>query len=251
MTNKHLEPLRDRANALGLVGILDGWDDYANVPWLPQLLAAEEAARATRSVERRIRDARIGRFKPMADFDWRWPKSIDRTAVEDLFRFAFVDDVENVVLVGPNAVGKTMICRNLAYEAVMRGHSVRFTTASAMLNNLAAQDSSRAFNTALAKYTRPKILVVDEVGYLSYEPRHADLFFEVVTRRYEERPIVLSTNKPFAEWGEVFPSASCVVTLIDRLVHRSEIISITADSYRLKEAKETALRKATTRSAGG
>lgn len=251
MTNPNLEVLRERANALGLVGILDGWKAYANASWLPELLAAEEAARATRSVERRIRDARIGRFKPMADFDWRWPKDIDRTAVEDLFKFPFVDEAANVVLVGPNAVGKTMICRNLAYEAVMRGYSVRFTTASAMLNNLAAQDGSRALNAALAKYTRPKILVVDEVGYLSYGSRHADLFFEVVTRRYEERPIVLSTNKPFAEWGEVFPNASCVVTLIDRLVHRSEIIAISADSYRLKEAKEAAVQKAKVRAASG
>lgn len=236
--------LRDRARALGLVGLLDHWDSYADAPWLPELLATEEAARQKRSLERRIRDARIGRFRPMADFDWTWPRDIDRTAIEDLFRFRFVDEAANIVLVGPNAVGKTMICRNLAYEGLLRGHSVRFTTASAMLNELAAQDGSRALNLALGRYTRPGILVVDEVGYLSYGNRHADLFYEVVTRRYEERPIVLSTNKPFAEWGEVFPNATCVVTLVDRLVHRSEIIAISADSYRLKEAKERAARKA-------
>lgn len=244
MTTTLPDTLRDRALALGLVGLLDDWDRFRLLPWLPDLLAVEEEARRKRGVERRIRNARIGRFKPMADFDWTWPKEIDRTSVEELFRFRFVEDAANVVFLGPNAVGKTMICRNLAYEGVLRGFSVRFTTASAMLNDLAAQDGSRALNLALGRYTKPRILIVDEVGYLSYGNRHADLFFEVVTRRYEERPIVLSTNKPFGEWGEIFPSASCVVTLIDRLVHRSEIIPIAADSYRLKEAKEVAARKA-------
>ena len=153
-------------------------------------------------------------------------------------------EAANVLFLGANAVGKSMICRNLAYEGVKKGFSARFTTASAMLNDLASQDGSRALNLALRRYIRPRILIVDEVGYMSYGNQHADLFFEVVTRRYEERPIVISTNKPFAEWGEVFPNASCVVTLIDRLVHRSEIIAINADSYRLKEAKERAQRKA-------
>lgn len=247
MTTTTLEPQRARAQALGLVGLVDHWDAYRDVPWLPDLLAAEEAARSKRSLERRIAGAHIGRFKPMSDFDWTWPKDLDRPAVEELFQFRFVEEAANVVLVGPNAVGKTMICRNLTYEAVKRGFSARFTTASAMLSDLASQEGARALSQAMRRYTRPRILVVDEVGYLSYGNRHADLFFEVVTRRYEERPVVISTNKPFAEWGEVFPGASCVVTLIDRLVHKSEIISITADSYRLKEAKERAQRKAKAR----
>jgi DNA replication protein DnaC len=244
MTPTSPDPLRARALALGLVGLSDQWDEYRACPWLPDLLAAEEAARGKRSLDRRIAGARVGRFKPMAAFDWGWPKDIDRAAVEDLFTFKFVDEAMNVVLVGPNAAGKSMIGQNLAYEGVKRGFSARFTTASAMLNDLASQDGARALNLAFRRYTRPRILVVDEVGYLSYGNRHADLFFEVVTRRYEERPIVISTNKPFAEWGEVFPNASCVVTLIDRLVHRSEIISINADSYRLKEAQERAARRA-------
>jgi len=224
--------------------MLDHWDEYRTASWLPDLLAKEEAARGRRSLERRIAAAHVGRFKPIAGFDWGWPKDIDRAAIEDLFTFRFVEERMNVLFVGPNAAGKTMISQNLAYEGVKHGFSARFTTASAMLNDLASQDGARALNLAMRRYTHPRILVVDEVGYLSYGNRHADLFFEVVTRRYEDRPIVLSTNKPFAEWGDVFPNASCVVTLIDRLVHRSEIISINADSYRLKEAKERAERKA-------
>jgi DNA replication protein DnaC len=148
------------------------------------------------------------------------------------------------VLVGPNAVGKTMSAKNLAHEAILAGRTVRFTSASVMLQDLAAQDGARALQRALRRYSSPTLLVVDELGYLSYDHRHADLLFEVVNRRYEaERSILVTTNKPFAEWGEVFPSATCVVTLVDRLVHRSEIIGIDADSFRLREAEERHQRK--------
>jgi hypothetical protein len=141
-------------------------------------------------------------------------------------------------------VGKTMIAKNLAHEAILAGRTVRFTSASAMLQDLAAQDGARALQRAIRRYSSPTLLVVDELGYLSYDHRHADLLFEVVNRRYEaERSILVTTNKPFAEWGEVFPSATCVVTLVDRLVHRSEIIGIDADSFRLREAEERHQRK--------
>jgi DNA replication protein DnaC len=148
------------------------------------------------------------------------------------------------VLVGPNAVGKTMSAKNLAHEAILAGRTVRFTSASVMLQDLAAQDGARALQRALRRYSSPTLLVVDELGYLSYDHRHADLLFEVVNRRYEaERSILVTTNKPFAEWGEVFPSATCVVTLVDRLVHRSEIIGINTGSFRLREAEERHQRK--------
>jgi DNA replication protein DnaC len=183
----------------------------------------------------------------MTDFDWTWPRSIDREAVEDLFSLDFARSVTNVVLLGPNGSGKTMIAQNLAYQSVLAGFTVRFTTASAMLNDLAAQDGARAFQLAMRRYCNPHVLAVDEVGYLSYNNRHADLLFEVVTRRYGEKPIVVSTNKAFADWSEVFPNAACAVTLVDRLVHKSEILPIDAESYRLKEAREAAARRALAR----
>jgi DNA replication protein DnaC len=149
-----------------------------------------------------------------------------------------------LVLIGPNGVGKTMMLKNLAHHCVMRGYTVRFTTASAMLNELAAQDSSAALSRRLRQYIQPQLLCVDEVGYLSYDSRYADLLFEVVTRRYEAlKPIVLTTNKPFSEWPDVFPHAACVVTLVDRLIHRCEVIYIDGQSYRANEAKERAASK--------
>ncbi|MDI7268501.1 MAG: ATP-binding protein, partial [Myxococcota bacterium] len=205
--------LRTLAHALGLHGLLARWDELGQQPWVADLLAVEEQERQRRSLERRIKNARIGRFKPMADFDWAWPVSIDREAVEELFGLGFAREAVNVVLVGPNGCGKTMILQNLAYQAILAGFTVRFTSASAMLNDLAAQDGARAFQLAMRRYCNPQILAVDELGYLSYDNRHADLLFEVVTRRYGEKPIIVSTNKAFGDWGEVFPNAACVVTL--------------------------------------
>jgi DNA replication protein DnaC len=234
---------RDRARRLGLYGLLAHWDEVRGQEWLPRLLEIEDAERRRRSLERRIRSARIGAFKPMADFDWEWPKKIHRPTIEELFTLQFVQEGANVVLLGPNGVGKSMIARNLAYQALLRGYTARFTAASDMLTDLAAQPTSGALARRLRRYCHPALLCVDEVGYLSYDNRYADLFFEVVTRRYEQRSIVLTTNKAFAEWGEIFPNAACVVALVDRLVHRSEIAQIEGDSYRLKEAKERAARK--------
>jgi DNA replication protein DnaC len=242
--------LKDRARRLGLFGLLARLDEIRAEPWVERLLALEEEERSRRSLERRLRNARLGRFKPMADFDWGWPKSIDRDLLDEVFRLGFLDEAANVILVGPNGVGKTMIAKNLAHQAVLRGASVRFTTASELLNDLAAQEGGRALRARLQHYCRPALLVVDELGYLAATARHADLLFEVVTRRYQERPIVLTTNKPFAEWNQVFEGSACVVTLVDRLVHKAEIVQIDGDSFRLKEAQERAQKSAERRRAG-
>jgi DNA replication protein DnaC len=186
----------------------------------------------------------------MADFDWSWPTAIDRPAVEDLFKLSFMRDVANVILVGANGLGKTMIAQNIAHAAILAGHTVKLCTASAMLNHLAAQEGANGLQNALRRYCRPQILVLDEVGYLSYDSRHADLLFEIVNRRYGQKPIILTTNKPFGEWNDVFPNAACAVALIDRLVHTSEIVKIQGESYRLKEAQERAAAKAKGRLTG-
>lgn len=236
--------LRDRAYRLGLHGLLAHWDEVAAAPWLCMLLDYEEAERTRRSLERRIRNARLGSFKPLIDFDWSWPKKIDRETIDEVMSLGFFEEGANTLLLGPNGVGKTMLLKNLAHHALLRGYTVRFITASDMLNDLAVADTSIALTRRLHRYCRPQLLCLDEVGYLSYDSRYADLLFEVVTRRYEaHKPIAISTNKPFAQWSEVFPNAACVVTLIDRLIHRCELIDIEARSYRLKEAKERAANK--------
>ena len=235
--------LRERLRDLKLYGLLEHWEAVREEPWLPSAVEWEEEARRQRSLERRLKRARLGRFKPMSDFDWTWPADIDRRQVEDLFSLDWITSATNVTLVGPNGVGKTMIARNLAHQAVLAGHTVKTLTASELLNSLAEIDSSSGLTRRLRSLVRPQLLVIDELGYLSYDTRHADLLFEVVSRRYELKPILVTTNRPFAEWNEVFPSAASVITIVDRLVHRCEIVKIQAESYRLKEHKEAAAER--------
>ena len=236
--------VRERLRRLGLFGLEASYEKIRSERWLPEMLETEEAERRRRSLERRMRNARIGRFRPMADFDWKWPKKIDRELIEEVLRLDFFGDGANVILVGGNGVGKTMIAQNIAHQAVVSGRSVRMVTASELLCDLGSKDTTPALTRAVRRYTRPHLLVVDEVGYLAGTTQHADLLFEVVNRRYqEEKPIVVTTNKPFKEWNQVFPSAGSVVTLVDRLVHRSEIIRIDADSYRNHEAQERERRR--------
>jgi DNA replication protein DnaC len=241
--------LREHASDLRLHGLLAHWAEVMAQPdharWVAQMLAWEAAERSRRSLERRLREAHIGRFKPLADFDWAWPKSIDRAAVEELMTLDFLEDASNVVLVGPNGVGKTMCACNIGYQAVLAGHTALFTTAGQLLGELAALDSDSGLRRKLRQYTAPDVLVIDEVGYLSFSNRYADLLFELVSRRYQHKSTVLTTNRAFVDWGEVFPNAACVVSLIDRLMHRAEVVRIDGESYRAKEAEEReAQRKA-------
>lgn len=205
---------------------------------LEHIADVELRDRSRRSLERRLGRSRLGRFKPMADFEWDWPKRIERDAVESALKLEFLPDAKNVVLVAPQGLGKTMIAQNIAHEAVLAGHSVLFTTAAQLLLDLGSQESSRSLDRRLGHYcNRTGLLVIDEIGYLSYDNRNADLLFQVVSRRYERKSIVLTTNLPFSEWPTVFPNAACTTALIDRLVHHAEILTVEGESYRRRSAE--------------
>lgn len=243
------DALRERARKLGFYGLVAAWEEVKDHPWIETVITREEKERHRRSHDRRIKRANIGKFAAVADFDWSWPRKIDREQIEELLTLAFLEENINPIFVGPNGVGKSMFSQNIAYAAVVAGHTVRFTTASQLLNDLGAEDSALSFERRLRKYTQPRLLVIDEIGYLSYDARSADLLFEVVTRRYQEKSTIISTNRAFAQWNETFPNASCVVTLVDRLIHRSEIVEIDGESYRRKEALERAAARAKERNA--
>ncbi|EXI86350.1 MAG: DNA replication protein DnaC [Candidatus Accumulibacter regalis] len=246
MTN---DARRRRAAALQLHGLLAHWAECAEQPWLDPLLSWEEGERARRSLERRLRCAHIGRFKPLADFDWAWPQQCDQRAIAELMTLDFLQATTNVLLVGSSGLGKTMIAQNIAHQAVLEGRTVLFATAGQLLGDLAGLDSDSALRYRLRRYAAPDLLVIDEVGYLSYSNRHADLLFELINRRHEKKSTLITTNKSFSEWSEVFPNASCVVAMIDRLVHHAEILAIKGDSYRRKEAQEQAAARSRKRSA--
>ena len=151
------DELKNRAQQLSLWGLLANWEKVANEAWLQKIIEYEEIERTQRSLQRRIINSKLKRFKLMADFDWRWPTKIDREHIEDLFSCEFVAEAANVILVGTNGLGKTMIAKNLAHESIMKGHTVRFINASALLNDLAVQETSSALMRRFKYYVRPEI----------------------------------------------------------------------------------------------
>lgn len=232
--------LRERAEKLRLYGLLAEWSKFAAQDWILSLIEAEESERARRSQEYRLRNAKIGAFKDRSDFDWKHPTKIDRQQLDELFTLDFLDEGRNVVFVGSNGIGKTLFARNLAHAAVTQGHSTRYVSAADMLTDLASYNGSMLRNR-LKRYVSPKLLVIDELGYLSYDNLHADLLYEVVSRRYEqEAPIVLTTNRVFKEWNEIFEGSAVLSTLIDRICHRVEIVKIEGESYRKVEGQRAA-----------
>lgn len=249
MKNTQLtESHQQRAAALKLHGLLAHWTelDPQGVNTITQLLDWEEQERGQRGLQRRLNNAKLGRYKPLTDFDWKWPKRIDHNLILELMKLHFIAEHSNVVLLGPNGVGKSTIAQNLAYQAVLDGRSAIFTTAADMLNTLAALDGANALKRKIKHYANPDVLVIDEVGYLSYANRQADLLFEIINQRYEKRSTIITTNRAFGEWGEVFPNAACVTSLIDRLLHHCDIVNIEGDSWRRKQSLERASKRATT-----
>lgn len=239
-------PLAEQLIALGLRHAASHLDDLVATATKKrlgpletiELLAEREAQhRAKRGLERRLARSRIGRFKPIADYQWDWPKRIDRDAIEAALRLEFLDGARNIVLVGPQGLGKTMIARSIAHQAVLAGHSVLFVTAAQLLLDLAAQDSARTLERRFRHYCRPTLLCLDEIGYLSYDARNADLLFQIISRRYENKSIVMTTNLAFSEWPTIFPNATCATALIDRTVHHADVIAIEGDSFRRREAE--------------
>jgi DNA replication protein DnaC len=241
-----MAPLADQLATLGLRYTAAHLDDvialatkrrWSITQLLEHLVESEQQERTRRSLERRLARSRIGRFTPMSDFDWAWPKRIDRPAVEAAVRLDFLTEARNIVLVAAQGLGKTMIAQNIAHAAVLAGTHVLFTTAAQLLLDLGGQESTRGLARRLHHYATRGLLLIDEVGYLSYDARAADLLFQVVSRRYERRSLVLTTNLSFSDWPTIFPNAVTATALIDRLVHHAEILTIEGDSYRRRVAE--------------
>lgn len=237
---------------IGLRALPAQLDDFlaraAKARWSPlqileQVAQSEVAERSRRSLERRLRLSGVKRFKPMADFEWNWPSKIDREVIERALTLDFLPENRNLILVGRNGLGKTMIAQNICHAAVLAGYSVVFRSAAALLEELHRQ-GPEGRRSKLRWYGNVGLLCIDEVGYLSFDDKAADLLYEVVNRRYERKPVILTTNRPFREWNEVFPNAACIATLLDRLLHHADVAVIEGDSYRVRESEqETAARR--------
>ena len=204
---------------------------------LEQVVKTETAERSRRSLERRLRMSGIKSFKPIADFDWSWPTKIERDTIERTLTLDFLSEARNLILVGRNGLGKTMIAQNICHTAVLAGHSVLFRSAAALLDELHRQ-TPEGRRRKLRTYSSVGLLCIDEVGYLSFDDKAADLLYEVINRRYERKPVILTTNRPFKEWNEVFPNATCIATLLDRLLHHADVTVIEGSSYRVRESEQ-------------
>lgn len=233
---------------IGLQATADGLDDLlaraAKQRWSPaqlieEIARSETADKAARNLKRRLQQARLGRFKPIADFDWDWPKKIGREVIERALKLDFIGEARNLILLGANGLGKTCITKNVAYEAVTAGKSVIYRTASELISDLGC-DSPQLRRRKLQTYGRVDLLCIDEVGYLAYDASAADLLYEVVNRRYEQGSIVMTTNRAFKDWNSVFPNATCIATMLDRLMHHTEVLVIEGQSYRVRESEAAA-----------
>lgn len=242
MTSNELTPQLQR---LGLRATAEGLDDLlaraTTGRWSPLQLVEEIArleirAKAARNLQRRLKQAALGRFKPLADFDWNWPTRIDRAAIERALLPSFIEEKKNLILLGSNGLGKTSIAKGIAYQAILSGRSAIFRTASELIGDLSGE-SPQLRKRKLSLYSRVDLLCIDEVAYLSYDSNAADLLFEVVSRRYESGAIVMTSNRGFREWNEVFPHATCIATMLDRLLHYAEVVLIEGKSWRVRESE--------------
>lgn len=243
------ERLRAELGYLKLASIQENyisWADeaarkqWSHIDYLDRLIEAEADLRRDRSIQRRIRLARFPVIKTLEQFEWSWPKKINRLEVQNLFRLHFIEEKANVIFLGGVGLGKTHLCTALGYAACEKGHSVLFASAIDIINTLAAAQSTGRLKTELKKYLRPTVLLVDEIGYLPIDKNGADRLFQVISQRYERGSIILSTNKPFKKWGEIFNNDTTLASaVLDRLLHHAVTITIGGTSYRMKDQIES------------
>ena len=215
-------------------------EDWTPVHFLEQLIAGEVARRDEALVRRRVKAARLPSSKTLDGFDWSWPKKINRAQVQQLFRLDFLPQHGNVVLLGGVGVGKTHLAIALAHTACLQGQTALFTSAVDIVNTLAAAQATGGLKRELARLLKPALLVVDELGYLPIDKFGADVLFQVISQRYERGSTVITTNRAFKQWPEVFNNDSTLTSaLLDRLLHHAESVVIEGRSYRMRDHSET------------
>lgn len=209
---------------------------WTHVDYLARLLDGQYQQRRQHTVQLRLRAARFPVVKTLEQFQWDWPKKANRLQVQNLFRLDFLAQKANVIFLGNVGLGKTHLATALGYAACLEGHSVLFATAIDIINHLSAAQKKVALKAELKKYLRPRLLILDEVGYLPIDQHGADLLFQVISQRYERGSIVLTTNKPFKQWPSIFNNDSTITAaVLDRLLHHAETILLEGVSYRMKD----------------
>jgi DNA replication protein DnaC len=212
---------------------------WTHVDYLARLIEGEAQRRQELAIQRRIAAARFPCIKTLDQFDWNWPKKINRTQVQNLFRLAFLPEKANVVFMGGVGLGKSHLASALGYAACLAGHAVLFTTAVDIINTLTAAQAAYRLKAELKRLLAPRILCIDEVGYLPIDKTGADLLFQVISQRYERGSIVLTTNQPYKHWARIFNNDSTLTSaVLDRLLHHADTVIIEGKSYRMKDQIE-------------
>ncbi len=218
--------------------------EAAQKQWLPldylaRLIDGETQRRKEQAIQRRVAAARFPVVKTLEQFQWSWPKKINRPQVQNLFRLAFLPEHANIVFMGGVGLGKSHLAVALGHTACLAGHSVLFTTAVDIINVLTAAQVNHRLKSELKRYVAPRILIVDEVGYLPIDKVGANLLFQVISQRYERGSLILTTNQAYKYWPQLFNNdGSLTSALLDRLLHHSETVVIEGRSYRAKELTE-------------
>jgi DNA replication protein DnaC len=214
--------------------------EWGHVQYLANLIEGEACKRQDRAIQRLIKKARFPVIKTMDQFQWSWPAKINRAQITNLFRLAFLGDKANVILLGGVGLGKTHLSIALGHTACMKGHSVVFTTAIEAINSLSAAQAAGRLRQELNKYTKPQLLILDELGYLPIDKTGADLLFQIFSNRYERGSMIITTNRAFKNWSEIFNNdATLTSAILDRLLHHAEPVVIEGKSFRMKERVES------------
>jgi DNA replication protein DnaC len=209
---------------------------WSHLDYLEKLAEGETAFKSDRSTLRRIRLARFPAVKTLDQFDWSWPKKINRLKIQNIFRLNLIEDKSNVIFIGSTGVGKTHLASALAYTACLSSHSVLFASAIDIVNNLLSAQTAGRMKQELKKYLKPDLLLIDELGYLPVDKKGADILFQALSLRYEKAATVITTNRAYKEWPGIFNNDSTLTSaILDRLLHHAETVVIEGPSYRMKD----------------
>ena len=243
------ETLTNLVTTLGLSFFAQHHEDLAqdaarehlcHVEYLRRLVEGETALRYERSVQRRTKAAHLPVCKTLEQFNWSWPAKINRVQVQDLFRLRFIEQNTNVVFIGGVGLGKTHMAVALAHTACLHNVPTLFAPAVEIVNTLCAAQAANSLPKALKAYVTPRLLVIDELGYLPMDKRGADLLFQVISARYERGAIIITTNTAYQQWPRIFNNDATITTaILDRLIHHCETITIEGKSYRMKDKADS------------
>jgi DNA replication protein DnaC len=215
--------------------------DWTYLEFLDRILQREVDSKQGKRVRMGLQIAHFPSVRTLESFDFSLQPSVDERLIQELATGNFIAHGEAVLMLGPPGVGKTHLAIGLGRKVVERGHTVRFTTATALLSTLAKAESEGMLSEKLTEFSKPKLLIVDELGYLPFERRAAHLFFQLVNRRYEKGSLLITTNQRVSEWGTVFGDEVLATAILDRLLHHSHTLMISGESYRLREKRKSGL----------